>query len=400
MNLNSKKFKYLLQAQTLLDKKIVPSFIKITGESDLNKNFPLSILRSSLLGEAEDATLLSGKSLSIPHLFDQVELRNAYQQISQQPNLHEVILQEEISWNKHLTLIFEKDFIFIESKSQDSEVKPHFSYWTPIGHTAEDKELFTSLNRLLKKLEPMTDCSSLWLMELGLKDDSLYLFQIQPISFSFLGNIFSQNLVQEMLLSRQRFQKTHGLMAMIKTEWAAFKFRKNFSKKNEHPPSWIFLNWEFIFHYFRIYCLQKNLKPSQEAFASFLTVGHEKNWMGEILRRHFNMANQLRLHESHSEVNFVFDQNPALIFIGNGKFEGKIGKEVCLLKDLTPSAVYELPPNIIILTKTFSLLSHGILAAIERKIKLVAGIPDEQWDQLREDETICLDFEKRTFEIK
>ncbi len=400
MNLNSKKFKYLLQAQKQLGDKIVPAFIKIESESDVQKYFSTSIMRSSLKGEADEQNLLSGKSLSIPQLKDIESLKSAYQQINKQATLEEIILQEEIEWDQHLTLIHERGFLFIESKTKDPGSPPQFSYWTPVGHTSNGHELFTSINKILRPLSPMTDTDPLWLLEIGVKAGNFYLFQIQPIAFSFLDNLFSQNLVQEMLLSRQRFQKSHGLWAMIKTEWAAYKFRRNFSKTKTPAPSWIFLNWEFIFHYFRIFCLQKKLKPNQDSFSAFLTIGHEKNWLGEILRRHFMMANQLRLHESHSEVSFVFNQNTAFIFIGRGTFRGRLGTDIALLPELTPQQVYELSPNTIILTKTISLLSHGILAAIEMKMRVVAGIPDEEWEKLSGAENIFLDFEARTFELK
>jgi len=318
-----------------------------------------------------------------------------------QPALEEVIIQQEIPWEQHLTLIFERDFFFVEIKSRRcGEEKPKFYYWTPVGNTYENNGLFKSINQILLRLKPLTVTSPLWLMELGQKDGEIFLFQVQPIDQMSLGNIFSQNLVQEMLLSRNRFQKSQTLMAMMKTELSAYKFRKNFSRTSTPSPSWIFLNWEYIFHYFRIYCLQKKLHPNQSTFAAFLTVGHEKNWMGEILRLHFKMANQLRLSESYDEMNFIFDHNPAFIFIGKGQYTGKIGKDFIQLVELTPQLVYELDPTKIILTKTFSLLSHGILAAIERNIRVVAGIPEETWARLSNEESICLDFETRTFHIQ
>ena len=237
-------------------------------------------------------------------------------------------------------------------------------------------------------------------MELGLKKEDIFIFQIQPISTTILGNIFSQNLVQNMLLSRHRFNKNHGLMAMIITEWRAYQFRKLYSASTEKPHSWIFLNWEFIFHYFKIYSLQKKLKPTQNSFAEFLTVAQNKTWLGEILRFHFKIANVLRLEETFEVVNFVFEQSSSIIYLGQGKIEGKIGKEFVLLSELTPQSVYMLDSKKIILTKTISLLSHGILAAIELKMRVVAGIPDEIWDQLDENVNIYLDFKKRQFLIK
>ena len=400
MDLISKKFKYLLLAQSLLKDASVPPFYKITSPDTLPVISSPSILRSAISGEASTGNLLSGKSISIPNIKSQDDLKHAYQTIIQQAHLEEVILQHEINWDKHLTLIVEKDFIFIEMKLKDiHNEKTKFLYWTPLGHTHDDG-LFITLKKTLDRLTPLTDSSRLWLMELGLKNNDLFLFQIQPVDPSFLGSAFSQNLIQEMLLSRQRFQKSHGLLSMIRAEWNASKFRKKFSRSNEISPSWIFLNWEFIFHYFRIYCLQKGLKPGQDSFSKFLTVGHEKNWMGEILRLHFKMANQLRLNESYDEMSFIFDTNPAFIFIGKGKFKGLIGEEFILLEELTPQIIYGLTTEKIILTKTFSLLGHGILAAIEQKIKVVAGIPDDSWEELHHKESIFLDFEERIFEIQ
>ena len=401
MDLISKKFKYLFDAQSLVGNKIVPSFIKITGEIESVKISDLSILRSSVKGEAGESSLLSGKSLSVSAIKEIADFKNAYHQIIQQLELEEVILQREILWDQHLTLIYEKDFFFVEIKIRDNELgKPQFLYWTPLGHAMDNSGLLKSLNLLLNRLKPLTDSRPLWLMELGVSNEDIFLFQIQPLSLSCLGNIFSQNIVQEMLLSRYRFQKSHGLFAMMKMEWRAFRFRKLYFNSIERPPSWVFLNWEFIFHYFRVHCLLKNLYPNQNSFREFLIAAQKQNWMGEILSTHFRIANELRLNETYEEVDFVFDQSSTFIFIGQGKFEGKIGKEFVLLFELTPQVVYQLDSNKIIITKTLSLLNHGILAAIEKKIKVVAGVPDEIWDQLDQDVNIYLDFKKRIFLIQ
>lgn len=401
MDLISKKFKYLFDAQSILKDETVPSFVKITRADESVSISNSSILRSSVKGEAEESNLLSGRSQSISNIKSREDFKKAYLQILQQSDIEEVILQYEILWNKHLTLIHEKDFIFVEIKIRGNEEdKPQFLYWTPIGHTTDSSGLLKSLNLLLNRLKPLTDSQPLWLMELGLRNEDLFLFQIQPIAPSFLGNIFSQNLVQNMLLSRHRFKKNHGLISMMKTEWRAFNFRKLYLISSEKPLSWVFLNWEFIFHYFRIYCLQKNLKPTQNSFAEFLTAAQSKTWLGEILRFHFKIANELRSEETFEEVNFVFENNSSILFIGQGKVEGKIGKEIILLSELTPQSVYHLNSDKIVLTKTVSLLSHGILAAIEIKIRVVAGIPDEIWDQLDVDVNIYLDFKMRQILIK
>lgn len=404
MDLISTKFKYLNNAQSLLGKKTVPAFKKMKSKSEQIDLFSAgTIIRSALSGEAEANSLLSGKSLSIGKIKNHEEAKEAQELIWAQSNLAEVIFQEEIFWDHHLTLVYEKDFFFVEMKSKDESIPPRFFYWTPIGQTSNDLDesgLITKLTQILKKLQPLTSGAPLWLMELGLSTDELFLFQIQPVAVSFLTSLFSQNLVQEMLLSRQRFSKNQNLFGMMKTEWRAFWFRKRHLKTLDYHPSWIFLNWEFIFHYFRLYSLQKNIKPTQESFGEFLSIGHTKTWMGEILRIHFKLANELRLHEDFEAQNFIFNHSSDLIFIGKGIFQGKIKDEMIMIEDLTPESVYALVTSKIILTKTISLLGHGILAATERKMRVVAGINEETWNDLLTKEIIYLDFEKRLLKLE
>ena len=404
MDLISTKFKYLKNAQSLLGDKTVPTFKRIKSKSEQIDLFSSgTIIRSALNGEAESNSLLSGKSLSIRKIKNQIDATKALDLIWRQSHLAEVIFQEEILWDHHLTLVYEKDFFFVEMKSKDELIPPRFFYWTPIGQTSNEQDengLIVKLTQIIKKLQPLTTDAPLWLMELGLSNNELFLFQIQPVAVNFLTSLFSQNLVQEMLLSRQRFSKNQNLFGMIKTEWRAFCFRKRHLKSLDYHPSWIFLNWEFIFHYFRLYSLQKNIKPTQESFGEFLSIGHTKTWMGEILRIHFKLANELRLHEDFEAQSFIFNHSSKLIFIGKGTFQGKIGDELIIIEDLTPEGVYALTSSKIILTKTISLLGHGILAATERKMRVVAGINDETWNDLLTKEIIYLDFEKRLLKLE
>ena len=120
MVLNSKKFKYLFEAQSLLKDDTIPSFVKITRADESISLSNSSILRSSVKGEAEATNLLSGKSQSYTNIKNSEDFKKAYHQILQQSDLEEVILQDEILWDKHLTLIHEKDFILYNKKSHKS----------------------------------------------------------------------------------------------------------------------------------------------------------------------------------------------------------------------------------------------------------------------------------------
>ncbi|MBA2403341.1 MAG: hypothetical protein H0V66_01110, partial [Bdellovibrionales bacterium] len=265
MRLASGKFKHLDTVKSLLAPEIVPAFRVIEDSAEIHDlEWPL-ILRSALKHEGSKAQLLSGKSLSIGNIDSQQKLLEAWQKVKAQPDVAEVILQQEINWDTHVTLIYEPDFFFAELKKRDGVGQ--FLYWTPLAQSLSLE--VKTLKNFLDQLKTFLQQEKFWLLELGLKDGKLFLFQIHPVSLDLLSSIFSSGMVAEIVFSRMRFAKTQGLWNLLKTEWQARKFRQQMNTKSFHP-SLIFLNWEFLFHYFRLFCMMKQLSPDAQSFAGFL----------------------------------------------------------------------------------------------------------------------------------
>ena len=114
MRLASAKFKHLDSIQAFLVPETVPAFRVIQQLVDITSFDGPYILRSALKNEGQKGQLLSGKSLSIGDIDSRQKLNEAWEKISSQVDLEEVILQEEIKWDSHITLTYEKDFFFSE----------------------------------------------------------------------------------------------------------------------------------------------------------------------------------------------------------------------------------------------------------------------------------------------
>lgn len=389
MNVKSEKFKYLSQAKRFLPEEIVPDFELMTERPVnffQNKNF---ILRSALENESHKEHLGSGKSLSIPDIDSLEKAQAAWDKIqSQQKSIQEIILQVQVDWEKHLTVIAQKDFFFAEILGL---LDLSFLYWTPLNQ-ATDK-LTGALKELLETLSPLLSTDNLWLLEIGEKNDQLYLFQVHPISPELLQTVFSNDLAKQILISKKRFEGKIGVFSLLKNEWLAKKFRQKMLSRPAFSPADVFLNWEFIFHYFRLHCMLKNYQPTAETYAAFLS-----GTSAQVLT-HFKIANILKPQESYQE-NLSGFTSSAPLFMGKGSYRGLVENAVIVLETLGPEKVYAISTQTIILTTTVSLLSHGVLAAMERGNPLVTGLPLNQLQKLKPNDQIYLDFERKIFQIQ
>jgi hypothetical protein len=338
---------------------------------------------------------LSGKSLSIPGIRGKSEFDTAYPRVMAQVGLDEVILQEEITEYEHLTLIWEKDFLFGEWDPRNHSST--YLYWTPLGSSGEDS-LLKGLLQFLLPLQYLHADAPLWLLELGLKDGQFYLFQIQPVEQSKVAHVFAEDWVQELISSRLRFSKSPGVMHLLKVEWNARKFRKR-DYRNHAPVSSVFQNWEYIFHYFRLFCMINQFQASGESFSLFLSEASSKGFMGTLLKRHLEISNELRIHEDAAPMEVRF-QDGGLRFVGKGVGLGVIGQEVKIQRELDLSLIYSDHPPRLIISNSVSLLSHPVLAAAEQGILLILGVPEPLLGDLQVGRSVFFDFEKKILRLE
>jgi hypothetical protein len=391
MRLASAKFKHLDSVQAFLVPETVPAFRVIQQLVDITSFDGPYILRSALKNEGQKGQLLSGKSLSIGDIDSRQKLNEAWEKISSQVDLEEVILQEEIKWDSHITLTYEKDFFFSEIKKQNG--LQQFIYWTPLAQTLSFEVQL--IKKFLKPLESYLLQEKCWLMEAGILNGKIYLFQIHPVSLDLLSTIFSSEMVGQIVSSRMRFAKSQGLWGLIKTEWKARSFRHKMKDESFHP-SLIFLNWEFLFHYFRIFCMLNQLGPDAQSFAKFLAMSFEKNWMSSLVKKHLELANFFRKNEAFDPMNLGFESN-GLIFIGKGTLEGTVGDEIHTCDEISLALIYQKSARPrVILTKEVGLLSHPVLASVENGVYLVLGMSELPNKGAR----IHLDFDQKVIRIE
>jgi hypothetical protein len=390
MRLSSEKFKYLDLVQNYLPTGTIPDFkvIKsLEGPENIQGNW---ILRSCLKHESNKNVLLSGKSLSLGGIDSNQKLQEAWEQIQAQKDLDEVILQKEIHWESHVTVYVEKDFFFGELKTQDG--RKEFLYETPLGKTlASETKL---LSEFLRLLGSFLSQEKFWLFEMGIVGGKIFLFQLHPISHELLEGIFSSDLVLQIVSSRQRFSGHKSLFNLLKIEWRAWRFRQGFPSKDSRPLE-IFLNWEFIFHYFRLFCMIKKIRPDGESFSQFLTSSFDSGFFSANVKKHLEIANHHRKKETYNSLTIGF-QSTGPMFIGKGQIPGIVGEDIFVCDEIPLAVIYGDKKPRAILTKEVGVLSHPVLACVENGIPLVLGVSVN----LASGERIFLDFEHRIFKIE
>lgn len=390
MRLASEKFKHLDSISPLLSSGLVPAFQKVEvleGISIVNQPY---IMRSALKNEASSKLLQSGKSLSIGGIDSLQKLQEAWDLIKTQNNLAEVILQEEVIWSTHVTLIYETDFFFAELKKREGNQQ--FLYWTPLGRSLVAET--SKLEQFLQPLKSYLKKESFWLMELGIRDNEVFLFQLHPVDPSLLTSIFSSDIVAQIVASRLRFTKVQSLWALLKIEWQARKFRKQMSDGNVNPAK-IFNNWEYLFHYFKIFCMMKKIEPTAQSFATFLAASGQSSWLSGIVKKHLELANYYRSSEAFDPMKAgIAGQGP--IFVGKGTYSGVVGMDIHVCEEIPLELIYRKDRPKVIMTKEVGILSHPVLASAENGVKLVLGLTELPVAG----ETIFLDFDSHSFKVQ
>lgn len=386
----SEKFKHLDSVRPYLVSETIPAFEFITNIEGISDFSSSLILRSTLKNEAQKGQLQSGKSLSIGGIDSRQKLQSAWEQINAQVGLEEVILQKEINWVTHITLISEADFFFAELKKRDGSKQ--FIYWTPLGKSLNPEVQL--LKDFLEQIGSYLMLEKYWLMEAGLESGKLHLFQIHPVQLDLLSKIFSTEMVAQIVSSRMKFAKAQSFFGLLKFEWQAWKFRKNMPNESFHP-SLIFLNWEFLFHYFRLFCMFSRMQPDAQSFAKFLAMSFEKNWISSMVKKHLELANFFRKNESFDPMVLGFESKGCL-FIGKGIFQGIVGEDIHVCQEIPLELIYQKVKPKLILSKEVGLLSHPVLASVENGVPLVLGIDILPLKGAR----IYLDFDRKILRIE
>jgi|GEM_PF-3806850 len=389
------KFTYLEEASRLLEKERVPEFQYLpSSNEDLLSRGPC-ILRSALLNEGNLGSLNSGKSISIGGIRNTNDLTRALEIVNAQPQLKDCILQREIAWETHLTLWVNRDFFIGESRERGGKVGTFFS--NPLTRSFDGPQA-EPLRFMLDRLKPILEGHQHWILELGVQEGGLYLFQIQPVAAELFTRIFSSDVTLNLILSQKRFAKRIGLLGMIRTEWQAHRFRRSFQKgrlNGDSPSPAVFLNWEFLFHYFRLFCMISKARADAKLFSLFLSnLSHQNDHLSAVARKHLEIANALRKTESAPPIEAGFEMNTPQ-FIGKGRITGTLGEAILWQNEPELTSIYADPPPKVILCSSASLLSHPTLACAERGIGLVIGLSSQAPFLQKKGVQLIVDFNHR-----
>ena len=392
----SKKFKLIFElAQNSLFTEYVPKFHLIDqGRNEFDSFFKTSkekyILRSSLWGEGGDY-LYSGKSKSISNIINPRDLKIAFKKIYSQLDIDKVILQEQFDYEIHITLVIKDDFCFVEAKNDGPNIhKIVIGGSYILGEAVYLPELKRFL-KIWKTLRP----KGYFILELGIKNSELKLFQAISIPEDYVFSLFSDSTLHSILSHQKNYKNKTSLFPLLKKEWDAYKFRKSDFLLEEYNIGDAFGNWYFLLHYFTLFCKLKSLNGSDQNFIDFLNYVNSlpPNWIKSVVMKHIQISEKIRKKKKNSlSASSFSDKSSQPYFIGNGVFEGVIKNTVVLIENPTPDQMYSLSMNKPVLTPCSSILGHSTLIAVERNIPLIANIPAHLWESIDQFDKVFLDF--------
>ncbi|MBI2519279.1 MAG: hypothetical protein HYV97_02630 [Bdellovibrio sp.] len=381
--------------------RCIPDLLQVTScdfDDSISEFLSTSpcILRSSLKNEGNISFLGAGKSLSFKQIYDEESYKNAYMEISAQENLDEIILQKQIFYIDHLTVLQDEDFFYGNFISEGESGFFVLSPLTKMGRFPHEKLLIPFLELLKHRLE-----KGKWLFELGISQQGIFLFQAVLVPVNLLNSVFTDDLLCKILNTKSAIQTAPSFWQLLSREWQAFLFRRQDHSKSSVSAA--FANWYFLFHYFYLYCKMNRRHGYDSDFVDFLKLsyGKQSNWQTEIIKKHLKLATEIRKNESEPFVPASFTaMSGGAYFLGKGLHEGIIGRDALLLKELIPDTIYRVPSSKIIITPSSQILGHGILAAVERNINILANVEEKLFASLTPSEHFCIDFEKGSFVIK
>ncbi|MEK6625062.1 MAG: hypothetical protein AABY86_08845 [Bdellovibrionota bacterium] len=387
--------------QEKIFERYIPDFMQVTV-SDFDDsvaeflNTSPCILRSSLKKEGSSSVLVACKSLSIKEICNETTYNKAYMKISNQKDLGEIILQKQVFYTDHLTVLLDQDFFYGNLTSQGKSGFFILSPLTKMGSLPNEKLLIPFLELLRQRLG-----KGKWLFELGISQSAISLFQAVLVPTELLNSVFTDDLFCKILKTRSPRQTAPSFWQLMAREWQAFLFRHQDHSKSSISEA--FANWYFLFHYFYLFCRMNRRHGYDSDFVDFLKMSYRvpSNWQSEIIKKHLQLAAEIRKSESGPFVPASFAATSGgAYFLGRGMHEGTIGEDALLFEELIPDTIYQISANKIIITPSSQILGHGILAAVERNINTLANIEVNLFAALNPSDLFCIDFEKCSFVIK
>jgi hypothetical protein len=247
------------------------------------------------------------------------------------------------------------------------------------------------------------------LMELGISSKEIKLFQINLVNTQLIKKIFNDDLLAKMISCRPRKVQLN-LWQLIKREYGAYRFRQKCQHHTDFSTAHAFENWSYLLHYFYLYCRLQHKIATSDAFCEFLQqIQAQKNVLATNAWGHLLLARKIRGNESEVllETRFNIGGNE-YFFIGNGIYQGKVNQIVWALSELNPDVIYQATQSnikdLIIITPSNSLLSHGFLAAVECSIPIVANVDQLQFNYLNDpknaEDLLTIDFSRKEFVLK
>lgn len=339
------------------------------------------ILRSAL-NEESGNRLLSGLSLTYGPIKTIDQYQTYLARIKKQVGYKSTILQEYVEHGSHFT-------IFVTSKCAYAHKTYHpevFFARTPFStvgtHKPED-----SFSLLLDRL--IDYCNSPSLVEVGIKNTQVYLFQInscpEGVSSQLANSPKLKIMFSNSLMASMSWRDLWKKELLIRFE------KEKPNQEEEHERC-----WRAVFHYFKIYCLMKSLPGNRDSWIQFLKEVSTKNsWLFRTTSTYLKKLNATV--SSHSNAfSLLTETSLEPSFFGVGSFEGRPNDVARFEEVITPEMIYTKSDKKILVTSDQGLLSHGILAAIERRVPLVANVSTTDWTSLRQGKYLNINFDRQT----
>lgn len=353
------------------------------------------ILRSSLVNEGSKTMLLSGKSISIKSITSSNELFKAIQEIQAQNEINEVILQEQIEFDTHYTVYLSKIVNYVEDTFSKVKNVLIFNEKYSSGNIQLSAELIDTLRLLRSRFEEKP-----LLLEVGIKNNQIYFFQINFLPKGRMEKIIQSNILNQLIATQSKSQKQQPIYKLLYEELGAFLFRVKMSffnkKKRDLNFKNCFLNWQYIFHYYRLYLMLNKIHcADKNSWIEFLNDEHKKL---PFIKTHLHFANLISHTLGLDTHKQTIENHHTQILLGQGKGQYSISEDCYFCEKLTPELVYNSTKSLV-LTKDNHILSHGFLAASETKTVVIGNLSDAEWDEYKKSKYLEIDFEERSVQI-
>jgi hypothetical protein len=363
---------------------LIPEFLQInrhTSYADIRSFLRKEpcILRSSLLGEGEVGQIQSGRSLSFKNIKSFEDYKLHYQKILKQERMNCCILQKEIVPLVHYTGCRWGETLFVENTHTKDQISIY---------TTKNKSGNLNINSvLIRNIFQVLDFLSTeknFLFEFGISNEKLFIFQINELNQQ-TSELMTNGFLKNFMRFQKNVKKKYSFFELIKIEYQAFKFRKNYSSMYGVFEIW--LNWKYMFHYYYLFCLTHKAEATPQLWVAFLK---KKN---STVIAHLKIANELSLkHKGLATEHFIEPSFEPTIFFGSGQKNCNVD-DCWIAEELTPEVVYKHRHKVFLIRSAHS-LSHSVLALIELNCLAVLNLNDENWTRLKNKQNVTIDFDK------